>query len=391
MIDYSFLRLEKDFAKAKDIGNPNVSNIINTNQIHLKPNEFYCQITNTSYGLTLAGDYEVYLIDECGNEIDDITEQLAVYEFSDIKGINQIAFEFYLTKDYGYTPLHLKIVHPYSEFTYYSNPFICTETNIEQTSYFVYRDYGYFNGISYDKYENYQAIRLNLWFDNVESQTEVSEYYQISTKNTIASRALFKQVYQYKSDYMNAFVFERINMMSIHDVIYIDGVRITNKPQLSSEERIGDTNYFTTSTSFFKDYSDTYTYRYNIFDDIELLNMLPFGNYENSSHPTGIYMLFNKEITNYDNIVLKLFKYDDDSFVREYTALNFTHSGNELTADLGEIEDSTKYYFTLNNGITSFVFTFEGINDKDTWWFRTMGGDYDPDDYDDLDYNTDDI
>lgn len=386
MIDYSFLRLEKSLEKAKNIGNPNVSNILYNNQVHLVPDEFYCQITNTSFGITLAGDYIVKLVDKCDNEIDDITDTFAITEFSDIRGLNQIAFEFKLQKDYGHLELHLKIIHTESEFRYYSNPFICTCDQWEQTSLFTYKSFNYFNGISYDKFEHYQQIRLNLWFDSVENQTEVSEYYQISTKNTISSRALYKQSYSYQTTYTNVFAFERANIMLISDVVFVDGIRITNKPQLTSEERFGTSNIFPASFECFKDYSDVHTYEPSIFS-FEVVNLIPTGYWINQS-PANAIMEFNADIFDNGDTIIEMRNYDTDALILTRNSSQFTIIGNVLSTSIGAIYPNGKYYFlvtpnTLSNNVGM---EFEGIQSKDAWTFIRKNGDYSGDHYSSDDY-----
>lgn len=387
MVDYSFLRLEKSFEKAKNIGNPRVSTIRNNNQVHLIPEEYYCQITNTDFGITLAGDYVVKLVDCCDNEIADITSQFAVYEISDIRGLNQIAFEFRILEDYGFTTLHLKITHTESEFVYYSSPFVCTETLSEQTSLFVYRNYGYFNGISYDKFDGYQAIRLKMWFNYPENQTETSEYYQITTKNTISSRALYKQIENYMCEYMNPFVYERANIMLIHDVVFVDEVRITNKPQLSSEERIGNTNYFVSNSGFFKDYNDTYKYKNQIFS-LQIVNLTPTGYYINVSPAMGV-MTFNVDVFDLGNTVIEMRDYFTDGLILSKNGSDLTITGNVISFSLSGLWGNGKYYFTVTpNSIESINgILFEGIQNKEVWNFRRKNGDYSGEDYDSVDYS----
>lgn len=387
MVDYSFLRLEKSLEKALNIGNPNISDINYNNQVHLIPNEFYCQITNTNFGITLAGDYIVKLVDKCDNEIDDITEYFAISEFSDIRGLNQIAFEFKIKSDYGLNPILFKIIHTESESVYYSNPFVCTETLKEQTSLFTYKNYGYFNGISYDMFEGYQQIRLNLWFDNVENQTETSEYYQISTKNTISSRAMYKQVERYQSTYMNRFTFERSNIMFIHDVVYVDSIRITNKPQLSSEERLGNSNLFPASIDMFKDYNDTFVYEPQIFD-LNVVSKFPFGVYTFVS-PSQAMIIFDVNIINLGGTLIEMRDYYTDEVYKTFNDDFLNFDFNSIFFSIGLAYPFSKYYFTISpNTISSTAgIVFEGIQDKDSWWFVRKKGDYSELDYDSGDYS----
>lgn len=389
MVDYSFLRLEKSLEKALNIGNPNISDINYNNQVHLIPNEFYCQITNTNFGITLAGDYIVKLVDKCDNEIDDITEYFAISQFSDIRGLNQIAFEFKIKSDFGLNPILFKIIHTESESVYYSNPFVCTETLKEQTSLFTYKNYGYFNGISYDMFEGYQQIRLNLWFDNVENQTETSEYYQISTKNTISSRAMYKQVERYQSTYMNRFTFERANIMFIHDVVYVDSIRITNKPQLSSEERLGNSNLFPATIDMFKDYNDTFVYEPLDFS-FNLLYMQPKGTLIIGGLIQDVEMQFSENVI-YNGGSIEIREYDTDAVVKTLTSDEITTNLEYvLTGYSPEDLPKGKYYVLVSENAfkSNLDIMFEGISDKDFWTFTIKSGDYSSADYSSVDYLT---
>lgn len=389
MVDYSFLRLKTSLNEALNVGNPNITDdsFNYYESIHLIPNEMYCQITNCDSGITFAGDYKAKILTMCGNEIEEITTQVAIYELNDIRGLNQIAFEFYFKKDYGLEPIILCLEHTESNQKFYSNPFVCTEILKEQTSFFEYRSYGYFYGISYDKFDGYQAIRLNVYYDYPENKTEVGEYYQISTKNTISDRALYKQSYKYSTVEINPFTYERANIMLIHDVIYCDGTRISNKPQLTSEERLGDSNVFPSNMDLFKDLNDTKCYELQIFEELELLVKLPFGNYNNDSHPTEWLMSFNLQILNIDGLIVQLRKYSDDSIIETFTQSDMSINITEVFSDLGTLENDTKYYFTVSQGIKSELSEFNGIQDKDTWWFRLKEHDYSSEDYSTIDYD----
>ena len=94
MVDYSFLRLKTSLNEALNVGNPNITDdsFNYYESIHLIPNEMYCQVTNCDSGITFAGDYSAKVLTMCGNEVEEITNQVAIYELNDIRGLNQIAF-----------------------------------------------------------------------------------------------------------------------------------------------------------------------------------------------------------------------------------------------------------------------------------------------------------
>lgn len=386
MIDYSFLRFKNTIEEAIDI-DPKISSIHYYRQVHLIPNEFYAQITNFDDGIEFAGDYEAYLVDLCGNEIEEITSKVRIYEFSDIRGINQIRFEFYLTEDYGLEPMLLKLKHTQSYEEFFSSPFVCTELLKEQTSLFTYRSYGYFKGISYDKVEQFQNIRLNLYLDYPENKTEVGEYYQITKGRTISDRALYGESEKYSCEEMNAFYFSRVNIMLIHDVVYVDGVRITNKPQLTNEERLMDSNIFTASFDCFKDYDDTYTFEPDYYR-FDIVYLYPQGIYT-AQPPISAEIRFSDYVIDNGSTIIRLRDYTNGNIIQTYTSSNLSIVDNKITFMLPLGMTLGKYYLEVSGGSLSSPSgkIFDGINNKETWNFWIKKGDYSGADYSSDDYS----
>ena len=298
-MDYSFLRFEDSLEQAKKIKNSPLSSIaINQNPIQLLPNEYYLQISNFASGIVFNGDYEAYLVDCNDNIKADITTKVAIYEFIDNDGINQIAIELYkLGFDFYKQSLHLKLVHTTSNSVYYSNSFYLTDYESNKTTRFDYRNGNTFFGIAYNKVDFYQSIRLITWFADLIDETEVGNYYQISKGNTISNRPLYKQKEKYKFDYLNNFVFERTNAMLLSDIIYIDGVRQTNKTTCKSGEFIGDTNYYKSEFEVYKDYNQSYVAYPFIYEPLKLIDKTPFGFYTLISLNPIIKITFNRIIT----------------------------------------------------------------------------------------------
>lgn len=383
MIDYSFLRFTNNI---EDI-EPNIVDIRYYGQVHLIPNEFYCQITNVFKGITFAGNYKAYLVDSCGDELEEITDKVRIYEFTDINGVNQIAFEFYLTTDYGLNPIYIKLRHTESYEEFYSSPFVCTEIQKEQTSLFTYRHYGYFKGISYDKFENYQNIRLNLYFDYPENKTEVGEYYQIIKERTIANRALYSQSEKYSCELMNAFYFERVNIMLIHDVVYVDGERISNKPQLTNEERQLDSNFFTASFDCFKDKNDKLHFEPSMFT-FNVVYMYPTGIYT-AQPPITAEIRFSDYVIDNGSTIIRLRDYTNGNIIQTYTSSNLSIVDNKITFTLPLGMSFGKYYFEVSGGSLSSPSgkIFDGINNKEIWNYWIKDGDYKSGDYDADDYS----
>jgi hypothetical protein len=133
-MDYSFLRLSKTMAEANQLKDSPLAVIRYTEVIQLLPTEHYLQISNTDFGISFDGDYQAILVDCNDTQLADITDNVAIYEFVDRNGINQIAFELYkLNVDFYKKPVHLKLIHTLSNDVYYSNSFYVTEYEKEKT------------------------------------------------------------------------------------------------------------------------------------------------------------------------------------------------------------------------------------------------------------------
>ena len=254
-MDYSFIRL----SKIEDSENPAISKINYSDCIQLATDEIYTQISNNSDGIAFDNDYSVFVVDCENTELLDITAKVDIYEFTDKNGINQVIFTVdSIGQDFGFNPLKLKFIKTTGSDIWYSNELIITDEFLEETTRFDYKANGYFHGISYDIINVKQSIRLRCFFDRLDNETEVKDYYQITRGNTISTRALFKELSHYKFSTINPFVFRRINILLIHDIIYIDTFRMTNKTNVKGSERLGFSNLSEAEFSAFIDKSDVY-------------------------------------------------------------------------------------------------------------------------------------
>ena len=182
-----------------------------------------------------------------------------IYEFTDRNGIKQVIFTINsIAQDFGFNPLKLKFSKTTGSDIWYSNELIITDEFLEETTRFDYKSNGYFHGISYDILNIKQSIRLRCFFDRLDNETEVKDYYQITRGNTISTRALFKELSHYKFSTINPFVFRRVNILLIHDIIYIDTFRMTNKTNVKGSERLGYSNLSEAEFSVYINKSDIY-------------------------------------------------------------------------------------------------------------------------------------
>ena len=383
-MDYSFIRFSETLAEASNQRNSPLANILYSNAIQLLPNEHYLQKTNVEDGISFDGDFKATIVDCSDNELADITSNVEIYEYLDRNGVNQLDFELYkLGVDFGRQPIHLKLKHTTSDAVYYSNPFLITEVDSDQTTRFDYFNHSYFQGISYDKTDFYQSIRLNLYFQGLEDKTEVSDYYQISTGNTISTRPLYKQLELYKSDSFNNFTFERTNILLLSDVIYIDGIRMSNKTTLKSGVRVGRTNDFNTEFACYKNYKEKYLPYPFIYVPLFLSSYSPNDVYSLATLPLTISGNFNRNITKGIGTI-KLYK--ESVLIATYNENDISVVANSFIVPFsGVVSTIGDYLVEVSDGLfMNGLDVFSGI----TWNFSVIVGEFDSNDFDNVEFLT---
>lgn len=389
MIDYSFLRLKDSLSSALDIQDSPVTTHYFFNPIQLLPNKKYLQITNFDGGISLDSDCEVFVIDCSDNVLADITDNVFIEEFTDLQGNNQCKIELInLGVDFYRQTVLLKFDMLSSDAVFYTNPINITSYQSERTVYFEYGNYDDFFGIGYTNANVTQSISLGMYFDIPLDETETEDYFQISRNNTISARALYKTFEQYKVEQINRFTFERLNVLLKHERIYLDNVRVTNKPVVNSSERLGDSNYFETDFAVAKNYKDTKEYESQIFEGLQFVDFDPLGVYLTGYRIEALQVTANVPLT-LNTGTLKLYRSDGTLLITfTETDLNITLL-NTLKCDtigtLVEFLPNGTYYVNISVGlVTGLGENNEAINDNTTWSFTLQDGDYS-----NLDYSSD--
>jgi len=390
MIDYSFLRFSTTFAKAKEVNDSPVATHLYKDCIQLLPSENYLQISNTENGIAFDGDFKAELVDCCGNVLVDITEQVGLTEFVDSKGIQQIAFELaYLSQDYGFNTVHLKFSKTTGSDVWYSNGFILTDLYVNETTRFDYKNVKNFNGIEYQRADFMQSIRLRTYFDRIVDETESKEYYQISKQNVISTRALLKKAFVYNFDYIDNFTFERVNLLLNHDIIYIDGVRMTNKTTAKSEERYLDSNLSKSEFNAYRNVDDKYDHVFQLYEPLKLIVKKPEGYYTLAGLPTELRVTFNKTIKVNAGII-KIYD-SSDNLIITHNIIPNDNGDDFYEFDItGVITYFETYYVQISPGaFSNGLEVFAGIDNKVEWVFIITMADFDSNDFDNNDFFTD--
>jgi hypothetical protein len=375
-MDYSFIKLSKTI----DSENPKISQINYSDCVQLLPSESYLQISNNADGIAFDNDFSVFVVDCENKSLADITTNVSIFEFTDINGIHQIAFELnFLTVDFGFQPVRLKFVKTTGSDVWFSNEILITEEAEEQTTRFDYKANDYFHGISYNIVDFYQSIRLRCFFDRLDNETEVKDYYQISKGNTISTRALLKEVTNYKFVNIDQFVFKRINVLLIHDIIYIDGLRMTNKTNVKGSERLGYSNLSEAEFSAYINNNDLFTFDYQIYEGLKIIENNPVGQISLYAFFNEISFSLNKPVT--VNPIASLINLKDGSgnILFSYDYLYLTFDGVYYNIDTNAFTPVIgSYTVEIPKGL--FSSTFETTSAY-YWSFNIVAGDYSDSDY----------
>ena len=405
-LDKSFLRLLPSFSEAKSEVMID-SELIYSAPICLHPKERYLQITNLpiDYRVTGfnpynpvtvtnefkrrvvedAGEFEAFnclvsflsynnvaqIIDCNGNVLKDITANVYFSFFTDINNIQQFAFEILpIQEDFFYKTCYLKF--NINDSVFYSNGFYITADDENKTFRLDYNNNGYYQGISYDKIDVYQSIRLFGYLNQTLTKDEVTIYTQLNGK-VRRSRPIQGLESKFNIDLTDTFTFERLANCLNSQIVYLNGVRFNTIDNVQSEDRLGKTNLFSTSFKGQFDYNDKFTDSNQIAADFEVIYYAPSGVINVLSAPVSYFIEFNKDHQSYDYV--KLYNYNNDSLIQNLT---IEPSTNVLEGDLPVLPIG-KYYFTLQ--ATSVFGEVLEITDKNTLTFELKNADYSATDY----------
>tara|TARA_R110002020_G_scaffold334555_4_gene549824 strand:+ start:1583 stop:2767 length:1185 start_codon:yes stop_codon:yes gene_type:complete len=393
-MDYSFLKLYNSIEESINDNDFKSSNLWYFNMIQLSPSETYSQKTNFSSGISFDSDINCYIVDLNDNILKDITNNVFTDEFVDSNGNNQVKIEIVnINEDFYYQNVSLRIDVVSSNAKYYTRPIYVSNKNIDRTYRFDYKGLSNMDGLSYANSDFTQSIRLRLDLSSLNNNSEIGEYYQISNGNTVSTRPLKKLSKTFTLSNIDSFTFLRFQELLLHDIIYIDGIRVSNKPLLEPGENIGRSNLFKASFNAFLNDKEQYSYTYQIYNGLVYDSFFPSGNYITGTSFSAFDIVFSEEILLNTG---SIYVYDSDgNLVISFDQSNMSVTlGNVLkttvTSTIMENPSNGSYYVHVDEGLVTGILgeTNEAINDNSTWNFTLRDADYDNADYNNEDYYT---
>ena len=177
--------------------------------IQLLPNNTYTQkVTNielgNSYTISVLKVADDSVIGNLLYDLDELPNVNTIYAASNIiyAASNTILTDsfsnsiFYISitpsVDFGNDLIYLKFTNGTN--TYYSNPFYITALGEDRTTKFTYKDLA-------SNY--YESIGLKTWFRQKSRQSELTTYYESSTKNTVTQAIKTHNLEMYESEFMS--------------------------------------------------------------------------------------------------------------------------------------------------------------------------------------------
>lgn len=396
-MDISFLRiLKNDFNKVKLNDNFITKNIIENRCVQLLPSETMLQITNCSSDIAFGGNVLIELVN-CSDEVKytfSINEDFYYYEFTDIKGIRQIAFEFgYLGVDFQTELLFIKFSQPLiSSNVWYSAPFTQTYYQEEYTTKFYYSHQGYFNGVSYDVVNYFQSVRLKS-YDNDRDWKIKNDGYTELDGDEVSFRQINTKITKGLFDRCNIFTIDRIVSMFSHNLLFINGYKCNNKPNFKKDDILGTSNFFSISYDYNPSEQEI-TFDTQLFQKLDALSKTPSGLYSIISYnlattnSTIFSIPFNKSIEFLADISLKVYK--NGVLFETFDASTFSVVGQTLNIDVSgtPITDSADYTCVIESGkIKRNAEYFKGFPYGE-WTFSILDAEYDGTQYDNSQYIT---
>jgi len=195
----------------------------------------YIQVTNTPDGINLE-DWTVFVVDMCTGEKTDITESFTVESLTNSdNGDPQLYWSLKdVQYDFGMELIYLEIHQSLGE-TFYSTPFLLTNEENEKATQFHYKA---------KRTDTYQSIGFQTWFRQNTKQTELTTYYEASTKQTVTQAVKTNKIAKYVSEIMD------INqLISLSDVLenpylYVNKIRgflyeAVEIPEVTNQENFG--------------------------------------------------------------------------------------------------------------------------------------------------------
>lgn len=219
--------------------------------IQLLPNNTakYIQVTQTPNGIDLE-DWTVFAVDLCKGTKTDITTYFLVDSLTnDLDGSTQLFWS--LTNvpfDFGYRLIYLQINQAVGE-SFYSQPFLLTDIESEKVTQFHYKD---------SNEDVFQSIGLQTWFDEEDKKTELTTYYEVSTRNTVSQAIKTSKLERFRTELMPKSFLIGLTYLLESPVLYVNYIRNSLYEAIDLPKKTGQENFIEAEYVLSPNYNDNF-------------------------------------------------------------------------------------------------------------------------------------
>ena len=150
--------------------------------------------------------------------------------------------------DFGYRLVYLEITQAVGE-TFYSTPFLLTDIEREKTTQFHYKE---------SKEDVYQSIGLQVWFDEEDKKTELTTYYELSTRNTVSQAVKTSFLENYRTELMPKSVLINLTYVLENPILYVNYIRNSLFEAVELTKKTSQENFSQINFSLSPNYNDTF-------------------------------------------------------------------------------------------------------------------------------------
>ena len=178
----SILKVADDSAISNTIYASSENVYAASNTVYAASDIIYATSNNNSISYSITGDNVIYAASD------------SVYAASDSVYASSSIFYMSITPtiDCYNDLIYLKFT--YNDTSYYTNPFYITAFDEDRTTKFTYKDLAS---------NQYESIGLKTWFRQKSRQSELTTYYESSTRNTVTQAIKTHNLEMYESEFMS--------------------------------------------------------------------------------------------------------------------------------------------------------------------------------------------
>jgi hypothetical protein len=233
-----FINLYRTLEEANSFENSQINRFYDFTGVQILPNNSnkIIQSTNVSEGINLE-DWTVYVV-QCDGTKTDITISFMVEQvFTDGNGKEQILWSLKNVAYDFYTELVYLEIHQSLGETFYSSPFLLTNNDSNKVTQIFYKT---------KVKESFQSISAKFWFRQNQKETELKQYYEISTSSTVTQSIKRKSIKKYITELIDIDTLIKLSDVLESKFMYLDSYRsylyeAVKIPELTSQENFGTT------------------------------------------------------------------------------------------------------------------------------------------------------